>query len=82
LNGSRSGCWLLWRVPSGYIHRDTCRLRITLTAASRERNAAAELPRSMKMAPDIVMNAPSGVYWIDRFAMIEVRFGNSLQSKP
>lgn len=79
LKGSRSGFGLLWRVPSGNIHSETRRVRITFTAASRERLARVEFPRSMKMAPDMVINGPRGVYCSDFFDMMDVRFGIILE---
>lgn len=47
-------------------------------AASSERIALALLPLSMKIAPDIIMNGPSGVNCKDLLDMMAVCLGISL----
>jgi len=75
LSGSMSGISELVLVPSGNIISETFSFFINCPAASNDRTACTLLPRSTKIAPDMVINGPRGVYRNDFFAMMDVCFG-------
>ena len=66
-----SGTSELVRVPSGNIINEILSLFINSPASDSDRTARALFPRFTKIAPDMVINGPRGVYCNDCFAIID-----------